>query len=202
VPRRPRLIIPNVPIHITQRGIDRCVTFISDDDFALYLWALGDASVRAGCAVHAYALMTNHVHFLVTPASSDAAAYLMRALGQRYVRYFNDRYRGVRGRCGKGASDPRSSTRVATSWRAAGTSSVIPFGPGSSTILERITGPAIGGMRLVRMTGSSRLTCFTPRLVETTTRGVPPTLDSLRAKPRRSSCRESARRHAGGILSG
>ena len=69
------------------------MTFISDDDFALYLWALGDASVRAGCAVHAYALMTNHVHLLVTPASSDAAACLMRALGQRYVRYFNDRYR-------------------------------------------------------------------------------------------------------------
>ena len=93
MPRRTRLIIPNVPVHITQRGVNRCVTFISDDDFALYLWVLRDASVRARCAVHAYALMTNHVHLLVTPASSDAPACLMRALGQRYVRYFNDRYR-------------------------------------------------------------------------------------------------------------
>jgi putative transposase len=73
--------------------VDRCVTFISDDDFALYLWVLRDASVRARCAVHAYALMTNHVHLLLTPADSDAPACLMRALGQRYVRYFNDRYR-------------------------------------------------------------------------------------------------------------
>ena len=93
VPRKPRLIIPNVPVHITQRGVDRCVTFISDDDFALYLWILRDASVRARCAVHSYALMTNHVHLLLTPADSDAPACLMRALGQRYVRYFNDRYR-------------------------------------------------------------------------------------------------------------
>jgi len=69
------------------------VTFISDDDFALYLWVLRDASVRARCAVHAYTLMTNHVHLLLTPATSDAPACLMRALGQRYVRYFNDRYR-------------------------------------------------------------------------------------------------------------
>ena len=73
--------------------MDRCVTFISDDDFALYLWVLRDASDRARCAVHAYALMTNHVHLLLTPADSDAPACLMRALGQRYVRYFNDRYR-------------------------------------------------------------------------------------------------------------
>ena len=69
------------------------MTFISDDDFALYLWMLRDASVRARCAIHAYALMTNHVHLLLTPADSEAPACLMRALGQRYVRYFNDRYR-------------------------------------------------------------------------------------------------------------
>ena len=93
VPRTPRLIIPNVPVHITQRGVNRCVTFISDDDFALYLWVLRDASVRARCAIHAYTLMTNHLHLLLTPENSDAPACLMRALGQRYVRYFNDRYR-------------------------------------------------------------------------------------------------------------
>jgi len=82
-----------VPVHITQRGVDKCVTFISDDDFALYLWILRDASVRARCMIHAYALMTNHVHLLLTPADSSAPSRLMRAMGQRYVRYFNDRYR-------------------------------------------------------------------------------------------------------------
>lgn len=50
------------------------MTFISDDGFALYLWLLRDTSVRALCAVHAYALMTNHLHLLLTPANSDAPA--------------------------------------------------------------------------------------------------------------------------------
>jgi putative transposase len=91
--RKPRIIVPDVPLHITQRGVDRCATFISNDDFALYLWALREASVKAGCAVHAYVLMTNHVHLLLTPTDSTGPATLMRALGRRYVRYFNDRYR-------------------------------------------------------------------------------------------------------------
>jgi REP-associated tyrosine transposase len=93
MPRQPRLIIPDVPLHITQRGVDRCPTFITNDDFALYLWALREASVKARCAVHAYVLMTNHVHLLLTPTEPTGPASLMRALGRRYVRYFNDRYR-------------------------------------------------------------------------------------------------------------
>jgi putative transposase len=93
VPRQPRLIVPDVPLHITQRGVDRCATFITNDDFALYLWSLREASVEARCAVHAYVLMTNHIHLLLTPADVTGPASLMRALGRRYVRYFNDRYR-------------------------------------------------------------------------------------------------------------
>lgn len=66
-PGQPRTILPTVPLHITQRGVDRCATFLDDHGFGTYLWALRAAAVRAGCAVHAYVLMTNHVHLLLTP---------------------------------------------------------------------------------------------------------------------------------------
>lgn len=89
----PRHVIPGVPVHITQRGVNRRATFLSDDDFAYYLWILQAANVAAACAVHAYVLMTNHVHLLVTPADADGAARLMQLVGIRYVRYFNFRYR-------------------------------------------------------------------------------------------------------------
>lgn len=89
----PRHVIPGIPLHITQRGVDRCATFLADDDFGFYLWVLHAASSATGCAVHAYVLMTNHVHLLISPADADGPSRLMRAIGTRYVRYFNDRYR-------------------------------------------------------------------------------------------------------------
>jgi putative transposase len=87
------MVIPGVPLHITTRGVDRCRTFHVDQDFAFYRWALREATIESNCALHAYALMTNHVHLLVTPADEDAAARLMRSVGCRYVRYFNDLHR-------------------------------------------------------------------------------------------------------------
>ncbi len=93
MPRPNRIVIPGTPLHITQRGVDRCATFLASEDFATYLWVLRGASRAAGCAVHAYALMTNHVHLLVTPTQVSGPARLMLLLGRRYVRYFNDRYR-------------------------------------------------------------------------------------------------------------
>ena len=90
---RPRpQISPGVALHITQRGVDRCATFLVDEDFAFYRWALQQAAAAADCAVHGYVMMTNHVHLLVTPSSASGAAELMMSLGRRYVRYFNDRY--------------------------------------------------------------------------------------------------------------
>jgi len=80
-------------MHITQRGIDRGPTFLGPEDHAYYRWALREAASAHGCAVHAYALMTNHVHLLLTPEASDSAAALLQSIGRRYVRYFNDRYR-------------------------------------------------------------------------------------------------------------
>lgn len=93
MPRRPRVILPNVPLHVTQRGVDRRPTFLTADDFAFYRLALHEARCDARCAVHAYALMTNHVHLLITPADATGPARMMRSIGARYVRYFNDRYR-------------------------------------------------------------------------------------------------------------
>lgn len=89
---RRRLIIPGTPVHITQRGVDRGPTFLTEEDFAVYLWALRSASHAANCGVHAYVLMTNHVHLLLTPADATSPSHLMSMLGRRYVRYFNQRY--------------------------------------------------------------------------------------------------------------
>ena len=93
MPRQRRIVVPNLPLHITQRGVDRCPTFLVDGAFAVYRCALSHALAQARCAVHAYVLMTNHVHVLATPMERDGPAKMMRMLGVRYVRYFNDRYR-------------------------------------------------------------------------------------------------------------
>lgn len=80
-------------MHITHRGNDRETIFRSDGDFARYRDTLIDAGERTGCTVHSYALMTNHVHLLLTPDASDATARLMRIVGSRFVQYLNARYR-------------------------------------------------------------------------------------------------------------
>jgi len=93
MPRRARLSVPGIPWHIIQRGNNRAVCFYAEEDYRRYLDELTELSRRFGCAVHAYALMTNHVHLLLTPEQSDSAALLMKHLGQRYVQYINRSYR-------------------------------------------------------------------------------------------------------------
>ena len=87
VARRSRAIIPGVPLHITQRGNDRVRTFHSDDDYAHYRRILAEVAGDAGCAIHAWVLMPNHVHLLVTPRGMTCASQMMRRVGIRYVRY-------------------------------------------------------------------------------------------------------------------
>jgi putative transposase len=89
MPRRPRIIIPGVPLHLIQRGNNRQPCFYADEDYQFYLDWLQEYSRDTGCAIHAYALMTNHVHLLLTPADADSAGALMKRLGQRYVQYVN-----------------------------------------------------------------------------------------------------------------
>ncbi len=89
MPRRPRLEIPGVPLHITHRGVNRAATFLDEDDFANYLRRLGAAFVEHDIALHAYVLMTNHVHLLLTPSTPGRLSAAMSRLGQRYVPAFN-----------------------------------------------------------------------------------------------------------------
>lgn len=91
--RLPRLDIPGMPQHVVQRGNDRQPCFADDADFLHYRQELGEAALRHECAIHAYVLMTNHVHLLVTPRTAGGVSRLMQAIGRRYVASFNARYR-------------------------------------------------------------------------------------------------------------
>jgi|SRR5215469_10571946 len=93
MPRRARLAIAGIPWHITQRGNNRTACFYADEDYLRYLDTLGEIAKKYGCAIHAYVLMTNHVHLLLTPKKTDSAGLLMKHLGQRYVQYINRAYR-------------------------------------------------------------------------------------------------------------
>lgn len=89
MPRQARTIIPEVATHVVQRGNNRRPCFFSDADRMVYLALLADLSRRYECDVHAYCLMGNHVHLLVTPRRPDACSLLMKNLGQCYVQYVN-----------------------------------------------------------------------------------------------------------------
>ena len=90
--RHRRLVLPGVALHVVQRGVDRAACFREETDRLVYLSALRELAKRTRCALHAYCLMTNHVHLLLTPPDEDACSSLMHGLGRRYVRYFNDRH--------------------------------------------------------------------------------------------------------------
>ena len=87
--RPPRLELPGVPLHVIQRGINRSACFFGDADRRFYLSCLARAAAARGCAVHAYVLMTNHVHLLITPAEAGAVGAAMQDVGRRYVRVIN-----------------------------------------------------------------------------------------------------------------
>jgi putative transposase len=90
--RRKRVFIEGLTLHVTQRGNNKCPTFVCDADFESFLWFLRFAMRRYHFLVHSYALMSNHFHLMVTPSSPTALPRGMQSLGRRYVRYFNDRY--------------------------------------------------------------------------------------------------------------
>lgn len=92
MPRQPRIDLPHIPQHVVQRGNDHRHCFFQAVDYVRYLDELRDVAAHAGCVVHAYVLMTNHVHLLLTPSETGRVGAMMQALGRRYVRYVNDRY--------------------------------------------------------------------------------------------------------------
>lgn len=93
MPRPPRYELVGIPQHVIQRGNNRQATFFADEDYRAYLGWLGEAAERHGCAIHAYVLMTNHVHLLLTPQVAGAIGKVMQSLGRRYVQYINASYR-------------------------------------------------------------------------------------------------------------
>ena len=87
--RPPRIFIEGIPIHVTMRGVEKRDVFKSDSDRLFYRAALDDSARFYGVAIHAYAFMSNHVHFLVTPRRADSIARLFQSLGPKYTGYFN-----------------------------------------------------------------------------------------------------------------
>jgi putative transposase len=96
MPRRARIMLPGIAVHVIQRGNDRADCFFDDADRGFYLFHLGRILPRARCRLHAYCLMTNHVHLLVTPEEQQGCARLMKGVAQLYAQYVNKRY----GKCG------------------------------------------------------------------------------------------------------
>lgn len=91
--RLPRLILPGQPHHIILRGNNRQAIFFSDLDRQHLLDTLADAAAQYRVAIHAYVLMDNHLHLLLTPPDADALSRMMQSLGRRYVGWFNARHK-------------------------------------------------------------------------------------------------------------
>ena len=93
MPRRPRIQLDNVPLHIVQRGHNREACFLAEDDYQSYLHWLAEALAAHECKLHAYVLMTNHVHLLLTPKRAASVPRLIMSIGRRYVQYINRTHR-------------------------------------------------------------------------------------------------------------
>jgi putative transposase len=92
MPRKSRFFLPNIPVHAIQRGNNRQAIFFDEVDYRLYLGWLKAAAEKYGCQIHAYVLMTNHVHLLITPEHRDSLSRLFQYVGRYYVTYVNNTY--------------------------------------------------------------------------------------------------------------
>jgi len=91
--RQSRFVLPGHPQHVIQRGNNRSEIFIAEEDYQFYLEKIQDGCKKYGCDIHAYVLMTNHVHLLLTLHMENAIGKLMQYIGRYYVQYFNYQYR-------------------------------------------------------------------------------------------------------------
>lgn len=92
MPRLPRYILSGYPYHVIQRGNNRCPIFITDKDYSYFKHTLFEACERHDCLIHAYVLMTNHIHLAMTPQKENCLAKVLQSVGRRYVQYFNTSY--------------------------------------------------------------------------------------------------------------
>jgi putative transposase len=90
--RHPRLVLPNQPHHVIQRGNDRQLIFRDQEDYQRFLGWLKESARFYSVAIHSYVLMPNHLHLLATPADSEGLAQMMQKLGRFYVPWFNNKY--------------------------------------------------------------------------------------------------------------
>ena len=87
--RLARYNLPGQPQHVILRGNNRSIIFVAEEDYHFFIECLQKAAEQHGCAIHAYVLMTNHVHLLLTPEREDSIGKALQSLGRRYVQYFN-----------------------------------------------------------------------------------------------------------------
>lgn len=92
MPRRARIMLPDVPVHVVHRGNNRQACFYGDQDRVFYLFHLRRLLPQSECALHAYCLMTNHVHLLLTARTDTGCAVLMKRLSQLHTQYVNRNY--------------------------------------------------------------------------------------------------------------
>ena len=90
--RLPRFFVPGEALHVIQRGNNREPVFAAETDHRFFLDCLLEATQRHGVLVHAYVLMTNHVHLLATPQRQQSMSKVLQSVGRRYVQYFNSAY--------------------------------------------------------------------------------------------------------------
>jgi putative transposase len=88
--RLPRLTVPGYVHHVIQRGNNRQAIFDTEFDYQTMLDLLDENAKKFSVAIHAYVLMSNHFHLLVTPQTPEGLPQMMQSVGRRYVRYFND----------------------------------------------------------------------------------------------------------------
>ncbi|MGE4500605.1 MAG: transposase [Hydrogenovibrio sp.] len=91
--RLPRFTLPGQPQHVIVRGNNREPIFYSDADYLFYLEKLQQACEKHNCDLHAYVLMTNHVHLMITPNTDNGISKAMQMIGRYYVQYFNHSYK-------------------------------------------------------------------------------------------------------------
>ena len=94
--RLPRIVMPGQPQHVIVRGNNRSEIFRAEADYGFYLEKLKAACDKHGCQIHAYILMTNHVHLLITPKTGQSLAKTLQMLGRYYVQYYNFSYKRTR----------------------------------------------------------------------------------------------------------
>jgi putative transposase len=93
--RLSRFFVKDQPQHVIQRGNNKDIIFAHEGDYSFYLECLAEAAERFSLKIHAYVLMTNHVHLLASPMDQQSVPKTLQSLGRRYVQYFNSSYRRI-----------------------------------------------------------------------------------------------------------